>query len=239
MVGLVRGIERGEKLLDEIAGEMGWNRRATEVEPAVLDYARLRATISERERAQSRMSRLARRRACSDALAELRRGDIINVTGRRGGLAVVLEPANASEDPRPLVLTENRWAGRISSADYSGATTPMGSMNLPKRVEHRQPKVRRDLASALRSAADGLVITADRNRRGGAAEPADTDPELVALRESMRRHPGHRMADREAVARIGERYLRVERDNDQIRVKVSAATNSLSRTFDRIVGLLT
>ena len=239
VVGLVRGIERGEKLLDEIAGEMGWNRRATEVEPAVLDYARLRATISERERAQSRMSRLARRRACSDALAELRRGDIINVTGRRGGLAVVLEPANASEDPRPLVLTENRWAGRISSADYSGATTPMGSMNLPKRVEHRQPKVRRDLASALRSAADGLVITADRNRRGGAAEPADTDPELVALRESMRRHPGHRMADREAVARIGERYLRVERDNDQIRVKVSAATNSLSRTFDRIVGLLT
>ncbi len=239
VVGLVRGIERGEKLLDEIAGEMGWNRRATEVEPAVLDYARLRATISERERAQSRMSRLARRRACSDALAELRRGDIIIVTGRRGGLAVVLEPANASEDPRPLVLTENRWAGRISSADYSGATTPMGSMNLPKRVEHRQPKVRRDLASALRSAADGLVITADRNRRGGAAEPADTDPELVALRESMRRHPGHRMADREAVARIGERYLRVERDNDQIRVKVSAATNSLSRTFDRIVGLLT
>ena len=31
VVGLVRGIERGEKLLDEIAGEMGWNRRATEV----------------------------------------------------------------------------------------------------------------------------------------------------------------------------------------------------------------
>lgn len=239
VVGLVRGIERGEKLLDEIAGEMGWNRRATDVEPAVLDYARLRATISERERAQLRMSRLARRRACSDALAELRRGDIINVTGRRGGLAVVLEAANASEDPRPLVLTENRWAGRISSADYSGVTAPMGSMSLPKRVEHRQPKVRRDLAAALLSAAEGLVTTADRSRRGGAAEPADTDPELVALRESMRRHPGHRMADREAVARIGERYLRVERDNDQIRAKVSAATNSLSRTFDRIVGLLT
>lgn len=239
VVGLVRGIERGEKMLDEIAGEMGWNRRESAVEPAVLDYARLRAKISERERAQSRVSRLARRQVCNEGLAELRRGDIINVTGRRGGLAVVLEAANDADDPRPLVLTENRWAGRISSADYSGAIAPVGTMTLPKRVEHRQPRVRRDLASALRSAAEGFITAKDRSRRGGAVEPADSDPELVALRESMRHHPGHRTADREAVARIGERYLRVERDNDQIRVKVSAATNSLSRTFDRILGLLT
>ncbi|ETZ96820.1 putative helicase helY domain protein [Mycobacterium kansasii 662] len=33
---------------------------------------------------------------------------------------MVLESARDSADPRPLVLTENRWAGRISSADYSG-----------------------------------------------------------------------------------------------------------------------
>ena len=51
----------------------------------------------------------------------------------------------------PLVLTEHRWAGRISSADYAGAASALGTMTLPKRVEHRQPRVRRDLASALRS----------------------------------------------------------------------------------------
>jgi ATP-dependent RNA helicase HelY len=114
----------------------------------------------------------------------------------------------------------------------------MGSMNLPKRVEHRQPRVRRDLASALRSAAEGLITPAERGRRGD--EDADgADPELLTLRESMRRHPAHRMADREAMVRVGERYLRIERDNEQIRAKVSAATNSLARTFDRIVELLT
>ena len=239
VVSLVRGVERGEKMLDEIAGEMGWNRATKTVEPAILDYARLRAKISERERAQSRSSRLQRRQVTNDALAALRRGDIINVTGRRGGLAVVLEAANDTDDPRPLVLTENRWAGRISSADYSGSSAPLGSMTLPKRIEHRQPRVRRDLASALRSAAEGLVAAVDRKRRGGADGPDDTDPELLVLRESMRRHPAHRLADREAMARVGERYLRVERDNEQIRTKVSAATNSLARTFDRIVGLLT
>lgn len=227
-------------MLDEIAAEMGWDRRAEPVpEPAILDYVRLRAKIGERERAQSRASRLQRRQAANDALSALRRGDIINITqGRRGGLAVVLEAAADGDDPRPLVLTENRWAGRISSADYPGAAAPIGSMSLPKRVEHRQPRVRRDLASALRSAAAGLVVPAGRTRRAGTDEP-DIDPELVSLREAMRKHPGHRLADREDKVRIGERYLRVERDNEQIRKKVSAATNSLARTFDRIVGLLT
>ena len=240
VVGMVRGVERGEKMLDEIAAEMGWDRRAEPVpEPAIVDYVRLRAKISERERAQSRASRLQRRQASNDALATLRRGDIINITqGRRGGLAVVLEAANDGDDPRPLVLTENRWAGRISSADYPGAAAPLGSMSLPKRVEHRQPRVRRDVASALRSAAAGLVVPSGRKRRPGGDEP-DIDPELTSLRDEMRRHPAHRIAGREDKVRVGERYLRVERDNEQIRKKVSAATNSLARTFDRIVGLLT
>ncbi len=238
VVGLVRGVERGEKMLDEIAAELGWDRRSTDVEPAVLDYVRLRAKIGERERAQSRVSRLQRRQAANDTLVNLRRGDIINITnGRRGGLAVVLEPARDPDDPRPLVLTENRWAGRISAADCPGAAAPVGSMPLPKRVEHRQPRVRRDLASALLSAAEGLTVPSGRKRRGGSDEP-DVDPELLALREAVRRHPAHRLAEREALVRVAERYLRVERDNEQIRGKVNAAANSLARTFDRIVGLL-
>nr|WP_313774644.1 RNA helicase [Mycobacterium sp.] len=228
VVGLVRGIERGERMLGEIA---------TELHPDTLEYARLRASISARERAQSRASRLHRRRAADEALAALRRGDIITIThGRRGGLAVVLEPAHDSDDPRPLILTEHRWAGRISSADYSGASDPLGAMSLPKRVEHRQPRVRRDLASALRSAAAGLDVP---SRRREAAGERDVDPELAGLREQLRRHPAHNAADGEVQARIAERYLRIERDNEQIRQKVAAATNSLARTFDKILVLLT
>jgi ATP-dependent RNA helicase HelY len=237
VVGLVRGVTRGEQMLDEIATELGGR------DVPILEYARLRATISERERAQARASRLQRRKAANDALAGLRRGDIITIThGRRGGLAVVLESDRESEDPRPLVLTEHRWAGRISSADYSGASAPVGSMSLPKRVEHRQPRVRRDLASALRSAAAGLVIPSDDGQGSGRRVPAaerDIDPELADLREQLRRHPGHQLADREPVVRQAERYLRIERDNAQIQQKVAAATNSLARTFDRIVVLLT
>ncbi|MFY2861128.1 DEAD/DEAH box helicase [Mycobacterium sp. THU-M104] len=237
VVGLVRGIERGNTLLDEIAAELGGP------EAPILGYARLRARITELERAQSRASRLQRRQLASDALAALRKGDIINMThGRRGGLAVVLESARDSDDPRPLVLTEHRWAGRISSADYSGAPGPLGSMSLPKRVEHRQPRVRRDLASALRSAVAGLALPSERlggRRSGGDSDGEFHNPELAELRAQLRRHPAHNSPGLEAQVRQAERYLRVERDNAQLEKKVAAATNSLARTFDRIVGLLT
>jgi ATP-dependent RNA helicase HelY len=233
VVSLVRGVERGQQMLDEVAADLGGS------DAPILEYARLRERITQLERAQARASRLQRRQAANDALVALRRGDIITIThGRRGGLAVVLEAARDSDDPRPLVLTENRWAGRISSADYSGVPAPVGSMTLPKRVEHRQPRVRRDLASALRSAAAGLP--APGGRRGGSrTESPDLDPELTSLREQMRRHPVHREPDREAQVRRAERYLRIERDNEALQKKVAAATNSLARTFDRIVGLLT
>src|SRR5580693_8716761 len=234
VVGLVRGIERGKRMLDEIAAELGGH------DAPILEYARLRGRISEMERAQARASRLQRRQAAGDALAALRRGDIINIThGRRGGLAVVLESARDGDDPRPLVLTEHRWAGRISSADYSGASAPVGSMSLPKRVEHRQPRVRRDLASALRSAAAGLAIPA--GRRGGIADKdgAFHDPELTSLRAQLARHPTHSSPGLESQIRQAEHYLRIERDNAQLEKKVAAATNSLARTFDQIVGLLT
>jgi ATP-dependent RNA helicase HelY len=236
VVGLVRGAERGEKMLEEIAAELGGP------DSPMLDYVRLRAQISERERAQARSSRLQRRRAATDALAGLRRGDIITITqGRRGGLAVVLEPDADSDDPRPLVLSEHRWAGRISSADYSGASAALGTMSLPKRVEHRQPRVRRDLASALRSAAAGLapVGKGKRGRGFDGSQDRDIDPELAALRQQVRHHPANDVPDREAKAHIGERYLRIERDNAALRQKIASATNSLARTFDRIVGLLT
>ncbi|BBX73266.1 RNA helicase [Mycobacterium shinjukuense] len=233
VVGLVRGIERGTRMLDEIAAELGGP------DAPILDYARLRAKVSDLERSRARASRLHRRQAASDALAALRRGDIITIThGRRGGLAVVLEAARDSADPRPLVLTEHRWAGRISSADYSGALPPVGSMALPKRVEHRQPRVRRDLASALRSAAARLAIPAAGRTRDD-TDGAFADPQLAVLRARLRRHPVHNAPGLEAQIRQAERYLRIERDNAQLQKKVAAATNSLAVTFDRIVGLLT
>ena len=157
--------------------------------------------------------------------------------GRRAGLAVVLDPGvNDGDDPRPLVLTEDRWAGRLSSADFPTPVTALGRMRLPRNVNHRAPAVRRDLASSLRNT--GIVApTSPRRGRSGKGAP-DDDPELATLRRALRAHPCHGCDDREAHARWAERHARLERETEQLRQKVRATTHTLARQFDRIRALL-
>jgi ATP-dependent RNA helicase HelY len=195
----------------------------------------LRRQISERERALARQGGVARRVEVAASLARLGRGDVIAVPGgRRAGLAVVLEAGEGpSEDPRPLVLTEDRWAGRLSIVDFPTPVQALGRMRLPKRVEYRVPRVRRDLASALRET--GIAIPPRSRRRSEAAD----DAELAALRRALRAHSCHSCDDREAHARWAERYDRLDRETDAVRQRVAATTHSLARTFDRIRALLT
>jgi ATP-dependent RNA helicase HelY len=138
-------------------------------------------------------------------------------------------------DPRPLVLTEDRWAGRCPPPTSPCPSPALGRMRLPKRVDHRVPRVRRDLASALRET--GIVAPVPGRRRSGGGSAAE-DPELATLQRALRAHPCHGCTDREAHARWAERHNRLERETEQLRQKVRATTHSLARAFDRIRALL-
>ncbi|GAA5052811.1 DEAD/DEAH box helicase [Nocardia callitridis] len=230
VVGLVRGIERNEAALRKLRGQLGGE------DGGYLEYIALRERIKQRERQLEQKGRSDRRGAAVTALVSLRRGDVVAIpSGRRAGLAVILEPDASPGDPRPLVLTEDKWAGRVSAADFPVPAETLGHMRLPRRVDHRTARVRRDLASALR---DTGISAPGRPRRGKRAPAAD-DHELATLRRSLRAHPAHTRPDREQKARVGERYNRVLRESETMRQKVAATTNSLARTFDRIVALLT
>ncbi|WP_025349645.1 DEAD/DEAH box helicase [Nocardia nova] len=227
VVGLVRGIERNEAQIRKLRSQIG--------DDDFLEYLSLRERIKQRERDLQRQGRVDRRGAAVASLTSLRRGDVVAIpSGRRQGLAVILEPDSSPGDPRPLVLTADTWAGRVSAADFPTPAQPLGRMRLPRHVDHRTARARRDLASALRST--GISVPGH-GRRGGRAR-AD-DRELATLRRALRAHPAHSRPDREQLARLGERYNRLERENESMRQKVAATTNSLARTFDRIVALLT
>lgn len=228
VVGMVRGIEKNVKTLDSLSARLGGP------DGEYFEYAKLRERVKDRERVLERQGRSDRRDKAVESLRTLRRGDVISVpTGRRSGLAVVLEPDDDRADPRPLVLTEDKWAGRLSAADFPSPATTLGAMRLPKFVDHRTARTRRDLAAALTTR--GIDRPSDRVRRKSTA--AD-DKELATLRRAIRSHPVHSRTDRDELSRIGERYNRLARETDTMRQKVSATTNSLARTFDRIVALL-
>jgi ATP-dependent RNA helicase HelY len=228
VVGLARRIERNSE------GLRGYTEAMTCQLGDFAEYAQLRRRISERERALARQGAASRRAEAVASLERLQRGDIIIVPGgRRAGLAVVIDPGDGpAEEPRPLVLTEDHWAGRLSVTDFPRPVEVLGRMRLPKRVEHRVPRVRRDLASALR--ATSIELPHEVRRRSAAAD----DTELATLRRALRAHPCHGCDDREAHARWAERYDRLNRETDTLRQQVAATTHSLARTFDRIRALL-
>ncbi|WP_067685747.1 DEAD/DEAH box helicase [Nocardia jejuensis] len=227
VVGLVRGIERNESQLRKLRSQLG--------DDDFLEYFQLRERIRERERSLERQGRSDRRSEAVAALIALRRGDVVAIpSGRRQGLAVILEPDATPGDPRPLVLTEDKWAGRVSAADFPTPAHSLGHLRLPRHVDHRTARVRKDLASSLRNIG---ITPPGRGRRGPRAKAAD-DRELQTLRTALRNHPAHARRDREQLARVGERYNRVERETESMREQVAATTNSLARTFDRILALL-
>jgi ATP-dependent RNA helicase HelY len=236
VVGLAKRIERNAETLAGYAASMQCHLGD------FTEYAALRRRLSDREKALSRQGVADSRDAAAGSLRRLKAGDVIAVPGgRRAGLAVVLDPGIGGDaDPRPLVLTEDRWAGRLSAADFPVPVEALGRMRLPRNVDHRVPRTRRDLASALRDT--GIIAPTPGRRRGNGAAAhgghGAEDPELATLRRALRAHPCHGCADREAHARWAERYTRLERENEQIRQKVRATTHSLARAFDRIRALL-
>ncbi|SDC10354.1 ATP-dependent RNA helicase HelY [Actinokineospora iranica] len=228
VVGLSRRVDRNREALDGYAESMTCHLGD------FTEYAALRKQISDREKALSRQNSAARRAEAAHSLEQLRKGDVIAVpAGRRSGLAIVIDPGlDPMGEPRPLVVTEDRWAGRLSVADFPAPVAALGRVRLPRQVDIRSPKSRRDLASTLR--ASGIEAPARARRRSGSTE----DSELATLRRALRGHPCHGCQDRENHARWAERYQRLLAETEQVERKVAATTHSLARAFDRIRALL-
>jgi ATP-dependent RNA helicase HelY len=231
VVGLARSAARHEADAERWAAEMHSDRGD------VGEYAQLRRQIADREKELSRDTQSRRRMEAADALAALRPGDVIRVpTGRRQGLAVVLDAGITDlADPRPLVLTEDKWAGRLGAVDFPTPVTALARVKVPRNFNHRSPHARRDLASTLRNARVENELGARRVKQRSAA--AD-DPVLHDLRQQLRAHPVHALPDREERVRVAERWLRAVTEADRLQHRMAERTGSLTRQFDRTCDVL-
>ncbi|MEU0276841.1 RNA helicase, partial [Streptomyces sp. NPDC006307] len=168
-------------------------------------------------------------------------------TGKFAGLALVLDPGlpagrsnghrgfEHADGPRPLVLTAERQVKRLAAIDFPVPVEPLERMRIPRTFNPRSPQSRRDLASALRTKAGHIVPDRQRKQRSAAAD----DREIARLRKALRAHPCHGCDEREDHARWAERYHRLQRDTRQLERRIEGRTNTIARTFDRIVALLT
>ncbi len=232
VVGLHRRAAANEGSLAEFAAGMACDQGD------FASYETLRTQLSQREADLSRGGARQRRADALRALEELRVGDVIRVPhGRRHGLAVVLDPGiSPLSEPRPLVLTEQRWAGRLSGTDFPVPAQPLARIKVPKNFNHRSPVARRDLASSLRTARteSGLGARQVTPRRQQTAD----DAEIAGLRAELRAHPCHQCTDREEHARWARRWTQRKRESDGVNARIEERTGSIARSFDRICDLL-
>jgi len=231
VVGMARQVQRNADTMRTYAAEMACDKGDFD------EYFAMRIAIAERERSIARTGAAQRRSAALTSLERLRMGDVIRVpAGRRAGLAVVLDPGvDGFGEPRPIVLTEDRWTGRLSVADFPSPVESLARLRIPKHFNPRSAQERRDLAAALRAS----DVSGGRPARGRNRSAAADDHELEILRVAMRAHPCHRCPEREEHARWAERRWRLDRDTEALRGKVASRTGSLSRTFDRVCAVLT
>ncbi|MFT3900159.1 MAG: DEAD/DEAH box helicase [Gordonia sp. (in: high G+C Gram-positive bacteria)] len=199
-----------------------------------VGYMELREDIRRRERELKFARRGDVQVEVAEDLAALKRGQIIGLYGNRHrGVAVVVEVAGDIVDPKPMVLAEDGWCGRVGVRDFLNPPAVLGNMRLAKQIDRRTGRGRRDLANALR--ATGVSLPKGKQRKRAAA--AD-DPELTALRVRLREHPAHSATDVDDLVRLAQKRNRLLREVRGLEAEIAERTSELSTTFDRVVAVL-
>ncbi|WP_081684136.1 DEAD/DEAH box helicase [Granulicoccus phenolivorans] len=233
VVGLARTVQRNTEKIDQFLAQAECDRGD------FAEYAHLRAEISDLEAEAARSRKVDRRAEAYQSLLELSPGDIIHVpTGKMQGWAVILDPGVRShrEEPHPLILAEDRQTKRLTLHDFPTPVKPVGRIRIPKHFSVKEAHDRRSLAAALRSKLGEIDLSPERWRPGAMDELVVE--QIAELRHQLATHPCHRCPDREEHARLAERAIRLERENQGLEDRMAKRTNTIAVHFDRICVVL-
>jgi ATP-dependent RNA helicase HelY len=241
VVGMARQLQKSQDALD------GYAEAAACHLGDFMEYAAIRRRISDAEKGASRERRADRREEAVASLGRLKPGDVIEVpTGKFAGFAVVVDPGFSEEGPRPYVVTADRQARRLAMIDFPTPVEAVTRLKVPKNFNGRNPQMRRDLASALRTRTHNLTSpppsqgrsAGDGSRRAG-SRPDGTEQVIATLRDELKAHPCHACPEREEHARWAERWFKLDRDARTLKRRVEQRTNTVARQFDRVCDVLT
>ncbi|ARU46145.1 DEAD/DEAH box helicase [Corynebacterium silvaticum] len=232
VVDVVRNIERSEARVKKLETQLSSHIPEEDIEK-FLEYIDLRRELTDEERRAKRHSFEQREIEVARILASLNLGDVIAMPGKkRPLLAVVVQPSNNSSDPKPWVTMESGWSGRVDTAAFPMPPVVVGHMKL-SRATIAQP--RKNSKYVVRQFEK---LSYSRPKRLKAQQRNRPTEKITELRARIRSHPAHQWDNREDLARIGEKLARAQKETSRLRTTVETATDTLGKTFDRILGLL-
>ncbi len=241
VVGEVRDIERLQAKVRTLREKLERDISAfapPSEDPAaeLVEYSRLRRDLNDAEKKARREAIENRHTETVKILARLQVGEVIALPGKRKPeLAAVVQPAAKQHDPRPWVTTERGWSARIDAASFRNPPMVVGRIKVPRHMQQQPRKHARKVADMLHR---GHFNAPKRLREKARTRP---NKQVLALQEALRNHPVHHWPthDRELLARTAEDIVRDERKLASLERRVDSSTDSLGRTFERIIGLLT
>ena len=238
VVGLARQVHKAEEALE------GYREAATCHLGDFMEYAD--APPPDLRRSRRAPPGSAGRTAAARppaSLGRLRPGDVIQVpAGKFSGLAVVIDPGTAGDEPAALrrhrrpagAAAGHRWTSRCRSSRSVGCGSPSPSTAATPGSGATSPRRCRSRADDFDAPAPAAHEAA-----GVASATPPTDREIGRLRADLKAHPCHQCPEREDHARWAERYFKLQRDTETLKRRVENRTNTVARTFDRVCDVLT
>ena len=223
-----------EELLAQALTASG-GEQALGADPAatLVDYMQLRRKLTAAEKAAKKHALAEREKEVTRVLGKLQLGEVIALPGKKQPVvAVVTSPARDRHDPRPEIVLESGWCGRIGAGDVPMPPMVIGHMPLPR---HVVAAPRRHSREITRIFARNHYNRPKKMRSSARVRPTK---EITALKEALRAHPAHRWARTEEYARLGEEIARQRATAQRLQGQVSSRTDTLGKTFDRILALL-
>ncbi|MDN5580942.1 MULTISPECIES: DEAD/DEAH box helicase [unclassified Corynebacterium] len=198
----------------------------------VIEYAGLRRDLTLEERRAKKDSATDRQAETARLLSSLSVGDIIALpTGRHPQIAAVARGDSDHRRPRPWIITEDGWCGPVTAETFGNVPVPLGHMSLHKGVQRSPKRNARAVASNLRKQKVDRPRVLKPKAKGGSRKAAE-------LRDRVHVHPVHLLKEREDLVRPAERVVAARRTLERELEVTAPETESLSRTFDRILDLL-
>ncbi|MFA5889475.1 MAG: DEAD/DEAH box helicase [Actinomycetota bacterium] len=192
------------------------------------EYWALARSIRAADRASQDEFRRDRTRIVRAAFESLRPGAVVRVRrGPRSGVAAVLEVRRGKGgEPHPVAMTADGKIVRLAIRDFREAPDVVSTMRLPQGDPRSGPfrdAVTRRLSSLRQE-----------QHNGGASAPARARSQA----EDLRAHPVWSCPDRDEHERWMQRIEELERETAILRKKVRARTETLARTFERVIAVL-
>jgi ATP-dependent RNA helicase HelY len=218
-----RQIERNERFLAGYREHLACDRGD------FAEYWSLVKAARSAERA-SRRDGNARRR---EQVAALRPGLVVNLRrGKvRGRVAIVDVRRSKGGQPQIVAVTQQARAARLATRDFGYEPEVLGEMPLP-RGDRRSGAFRNEVAKRLSG------FRSDASPELALVPAAVVQLPAARAWDTVRAHPCDACPDKEEHSRWAERHDELAKDTEALRNVVSRRTESLARTFRRVLDVL-